>query len=111
MRWLCCYLDVNSELFDFSVSSLDPLSGAALPRAPVDPCSRESVLKVLKNSGKREVEDEDKSFTAEQESKRRYEAERLRCRQIEDSGRMSEREAVTVQCGRHTRRPGMMSPG
>lgn len=42
--------------------------------APVDPCSRESVLKVLKESRKREVEDEDKSFTTEQKSKRRYKA-------------------------------------
>ncbi|XP_068456445.1 nuclear envelope pore membrane protein POM 121 [Clinocottus analis] len=51
--------------------SLDNLSCAGLPRAPVDPCSRESVLKVLKESRKREVEDEDKSFTIEQKSKRR----------------------------------------
>ncbi|XP_077962940.1 nuclear envelope pore membrane protein POM 121 isoform X1 [Gasterosteus aculeatus] len=46
-------------------------SCAGLPMAPVDPCSRESVLKVLKESRKREVEDEDKSFTTEQKSKRR----------------------------------------
>ncbi|XP_075957680.1 nuclear envelope pore membrane protein POM 121 [Anarhichas minor] len=54
-----------------SSPSLDHLSCAGLPRAPVDPCSRESVLKVLKESRKREVEDEDKSFTTEQKSKRR----------------------------------------
>uniref|UniRef100_A0A8C6L069 POM121 transmembrane nucleoporin n=1 Tax=Nothobranchius furzeri TaxID=105023 RepID=A0A8C6L069_NOTFU len=42
-----------------------------LTRVPADPCSRESVLKVLKESRKREVEDEDRSFTAEQRSKRR----------------------------------------
>ncbi|XP_068571771.1 nuclear envelope pore membrane protein POM 121 [Cebidichthys violaceus] len=54
-----------------SSPSFDHLSCAGLPRAPVDPCSRESVLKVLKESRKREVEDEDKSFTTEQKSKRR----------------------------------------
>ncbi|XP_022618012.1 nuclear envelope pore membrane protein POM 121-like [Seriola dumerili] len=51
--------------------SLDHLSCAGLPRAPADPCSRESVLRVLKESRKREVEDEDRSFTTEQKSKRR----------------------------------------
>ncbi|XP_037604473.1 nuclear envelope pore membrane protein POM 121 [Sebastes umbrosus] len=54
-----------------SSPSLDHLSCAGLPRAPVDPCSRESVLKVLKESRKREVEEEDRSFTTEQKSKRR----------------------------------------
>uniref|UniRef100_A0A3Q3DQL5 POM121 transmembrane nucleoporin n=1 Tax=Hippocampus comes TaxID=109280 RepID=A0A3Q3DQL5_HIPCM len=47
------------------------LSCAAVPRAPMDPCSRESVLKVLKDSRKREVDDADRSFNAEQRSKRR----------------------------------------
>uniref|UniRef100_A0A3B4B2X4 G protein-activated inward rectifier potassium channel 3 n=1 Tax=Periophthalmus magnuspinnatus TaxID=409849 RepID=A0A3B4B2X4_9GOBI len=37
----------------------------------LDPCSRESVLKVLKESRKREVEEEGSSFTAQQKSKRR----------------------------------------
>ncbi|XP_029303760.1 nuclear envelope pore membrane protein POM 121 [Cottoperca gobio] len=54
-----------------SSPSLDHLSCTGLPRAPVDPCSRESVLKVLRESRKREVEDEDRSFTTEQKSKRR----------------------------------------
>ncbi|KAI9531929.1 hypothetical protein NQZ68_036735 [Dissostichus eleginoides] len=54
-----------------SSPSFDHLSCAGLPTAPVDPCSRESVLKVLKESRKRVVEDEDGSFTAEQKSKRR----------------------------------------
>ncbi|XP_044077653.1 nuclear envelope pore membrane protein POM 121 isoform X2 [Siniperca chuatsi] len=54
-----------------SAPSLDHLSCAGLPRAPADPCSRESVLKVLKESRKRDVEDEDRSFTTEQKSKRR----------------------------------------
>lgn len=54
---------------------MDYMSCAGLPRAPVDPCSRESVLKVLKESRKREVEDEDRSFTTEQRSKRRYQKE------------------------------------
>ncbi|XP_051257294.1 nuclear envelope pore membrane protein POM 121 isoform X7 [Dicentrarchus labrax] len=54
-----------------STPSSDHLSCAGLLRAPADPCSRESVLKVLKESRKREVEDEDRSFTAEQRSKRR----------------------------------------
>ncbi|KAK5887315.1 hypothetical protein CesoFtcFv8_015924 [Champsocephalus esox] len=53
-----------------SSPSFDHLSCAGLPR-PVDPCSRESVLKVLKESRKRVVEDEDGSVTAEQKSKRR----------------------------------------
>ncbi|XP_068187885.1 nuclear envelope pore membrane protein POM 121 [Antennarius striatus] len=53
-----------------SCQSLD-LSCVGLPRAPADPCSRESVLKVLKESRKREVEEEDRSFTTEQRSKRR----------------------------------------
>ncbi|XP_026183928.1 nuclear envelope pore membrane protein POM 121 isoform X2 [Mastacembelus armatus] len=56
---------------DHSSPSLDHQSCAGLARAPVDPCSRESVLRVLKESCKRPVEDEDKSFTAEQKSKRR----------------------------------------
>ncbi|XP_070839544.1 nuclear envelope pore membrane protein POM 121 isoform X1 [Chaetodon trifascialis] len=50
---------------------VDHLSCARLSRTPADPCSRESVLKVLKESRKREVEDEDRSFTTEQRSKRR----------------------------------------
>ncbi|XP_078121424.1 nuclear envelope pore membrane protein POM 121 isoform X2 [Sander vitreus] len=54
-----------------SSPGLDHLSCVGLPRAPVDPCSRESVLKVLKESRKREVEDEDRSFASEQKSKRR----------------------------------------
>ncbi|XP_030294210.1 nuclear envelope pore membrane protein POM 121 [Sparus aurata] len=49
----------------------DHFSAAGLPRAPVDPCSRESVLKVLKETRKRDVEDEDRSFITEQRSKRR----------------------------------------
>ncbi|XP_076607057.1 nuclear envelope pore membrane protein POM 121 isoform X2 [Chaetodon auriga] len=54
-----------------SSPSLEHLSCAGLSRTPADPCSRESVLKVLKESRKREVEDEDRSFTTEQRSKRR----------------------------------------
>ncbi|XP_076017379.1 nuclear envelope pore membrane protein POM 121 [Genypterus blacodes] len=54
-----------------SPPSLHYQSCGGLPRAPADPCSRESVLKVLKESRKREVEDEDRSFTAEQKNKRR----------------------------------------
>ncbi|XP_040907379.1 nuclear envelope pore membrane protein POM 121 [Toxotes jaculatrix] len=54
-----------------SSPSLDHLNCAGLPRATVDPCSRESVLRVLKDSRKRDVEDEDRSFTTEQRSKRR----------------------------------------
>ncbi|XP_041864395.1 nuclear envelope pore membrane protein POM 121 [Melanotaenia boesemani] len=56
---------------DHSSPSMDNLSCAGLTMAPADPCSRESVLRVLKESRKREVEDEDRSFTAEQKSKRR----------------------------------------
>ncbi|XP_054611997.1 nuclear envelope pore membrane protein POM 121 [Dunckerocampus dactyliophorus] len=56
---------------DHSSPSLDHLSCAGAPRDLVDPCSRESVLKVLKESRKREVEDEDRSFTTEQKTKRR----------------------------------------
>ncbi|XP_061755011.1 nuclear envelope pore membrane protein POM 121 [Nerophis ophidion] len=56
---------------DHHSPSLNHLSCSGVPRDPVDPCSRESVLKVLKASRKREVEDEDRSFTNEQKSKRR----------------------------------------
>uniref|UniRef100_A0A1A8CB63 POM121 membrane glycoprotein (Rat) n=1 Tax=Nothobranchius kadleci TaxID=1051664 RepID=A0A1A8CB63_NOTKA len=56
---------------DHNIPSVNHLSCAGLTRVPADPCSRESVLKVLKESRKREVEDEDRSFTAEQRSKRR----------------------------------------
>ena len=56
---------------------MDHLSCAGLNRAPEDPCSRESVLKVLKESRKREVEDEDRSYATEQKSKRRYQTEML----------------------------------
>ncbi|XP_015239096.1 PREDICTED: nuclear envelope pore membrane protein POM 121-like [Cyprinodon variegatus] len=51
--------------------SVNHLSCAGLTRTPADPCSRESVLRVLKESRKREVEDEDRSFTTAQKSKRR----------------------------------------
>lgn len=41
--------------------------------APADPCSRETVLSMLKESRKREVDKEDdRSFTAGQKGKRRY---------------------------------------
>lgn len=53
-------------------NSVDHLSCAEVPRPTLDPCSRESVLKVLKESRKRDVEDEDRIFAAEQRSKRRY---------------------------------------
>lgn len=77
----CCgfaVLNVNADqscIVTCFVFSLDHLSCAGLPRAPVDPCSRESVLKVLKESRKREMEDEDRSFITEQKSKRRYRTE------------------------------------
>lgn len=51
---------------------MDNLSCVGVPRTPADPCSRESVLRVLKESHKREVEDEERNFTTEQKSKRRY---------------------------------------
>ncbi|CAJ1063411.1 nuclear envelope pore membrane protein POM 121 [Xyrichtys novacula] len=54
-----------------STLSLDHHTCAGHPRTPADPCSRESVLKVLKESRKRDVEDEERSFTSEQRSKRR----------------------------------------
>ncbi|XP_041656848.1 nuclear envelope pore membrane protein POM 121 [Cheilinus undulatus] len=54
-----------------SSPSFDHHRCAGHPRTPADPCSRESVLKVLKESRKRDVEDEDRSFTTEQKSKRR----------------------------------------
>lgn len=50
---------------------VDHLSCSRINRAAEDPCSRESVLRVLKESRKREVGDEDRSFTTEQKSKRR----------------------------------------
>uniref|UniRef100_A0AAY5K1K6 POM121 transmembrane nucleoporin n=2 Tax=Esox lucius TaxID=8010 RepID=A0AAY5K1K6_ESOLU len=45
--------------------------GSPGPRATADPCSRETVLSVLKESRKRDVDDDDQSFTAGQKSKRR----------------------------------------
>ncbi|CAF97317.1 unnamed protein product, partial [Tetraodon nigroviridis] len=51
--------------------SVDHLSCAGLSKSPVDPCSRESVLKVLRETRKRPVEDEDRSFTTEQKIKGR----------------------------------------
>ncbi|XP_061659601.1 nuclear envelope pore membrane protein POM 121 [Syngnathoides biaculeatus] len=56
---------------DHTSSSLEHLSCAAVPKAPADPCSRESVLKVLKERRKREIDDADRNFTTEQTSKRR----------------------------------------
>ncbi|KAM6907116.1 nuclear envelope pore membrane protein POM 121 [Xenentodon cancila] len=56
---------------DHSSPRMDHLSCGGVTRTPADPCSRESVLRVLKESRKREVEDEERSFTAEQKSKRR----------------------------------------
>ncbi|XP_077596621.1 nuclear envelope pore membrane protein POM 121 isoform X2 [Stigmatopora nigra] len=51
--------------------SLERLTYAAAPGTSDDPCSRESVLKVLKDSRKREVEDADGISIAEHKSKRR----------------------------------------
>ncbi|RVE64279.1 hypothetical protein OJAV_G00144190 [Oryzias javanicus] len=56
---------------DISSPRVDQLSCSRMNRTADDPCSRESVLRVLKESRKREVEDEDRSFTTEQKSKRR----------------------------------------
>ncbi|XP_024121794.1 nuclear envelope pore membrane protein POM 121 [Oryzias melastigma] len=56
---------------DLSSPRVDHLSCSRISRTADDPCSRESVLRVLKESRKREVEDEDRSFTTEQKSKRR----------------------------------------
>ncbi|XP_038832499.1 nuclear envelope pore membrane protein POM 121-like isoform X2 [Salvelinus namaycush] len=58
----------RSQLFDH-LNSPGVLGSPGLG-APVDPCSRETVLSVLKESRKRVVED-DRSFTAWQKSKRR----------------------------------------
>ncbi|XP_055731055.1 nuclear envelope pore membrane protein POM 121-like isoform X2 [Salvelinus fontinalis] len=58
----------RSQLFDH-LNSPGVLGSPGLG-APVDPCSRETVLSVLKESRKRVVED-DRSFTAGQKSKRR----------------------------------------
>ncbi|CAB1352399.1 unnamed protein product [Coregonus sp. 'balchen'] len=59
----------RSPLFDH-LNSPGVLGSPGLA-APADPCSRETVLSVLKESRKREVDDEDdRSFTAGQKSKR-----------------------------------------
>uniref|UniRef100_A0A674B2U3 POM121 transmembrane nucleoporin n=1 Tax=Salmo trutta TaxID=8032 RepID=A0A674B2U3_SALTR len=58
----------RSQLFDH-LNSPGVLGSPGLG-APADPCSRETVLSVLKESRKRVVED-DRSFTAGQKSKRR----------------------------------------
>ncbi|KAM9788736.1 nuclear envelope pore membrane protein POM 121 [Neosynchiropus ocellatus] len=56
------------------IPSFEQLSSPGFPGTAVDPCSRESVLKVLKESRKRQVEvddeGEDRSFMAEQKRKR-----------------------------------------
>nr|XP_029481975.1 nuclear envelope pore membrane protein POM 121-like [Oncorhynchus nerka] len=59
---------IQSQLFDH-LNSPGVLGSPGLG-APADPCSRETVLSVLKESRKRVVED-DRSFTAGQKSKRR----------------------------------------
>uniref|UniRef100_A0A3Q4BID1 Uncharacterized protein n=1 Tax=Mola mola TaxID=94237 RepID=A0A3Q4BID1_MOLML len=59
------------RLFTLKNILSSPEWNSKLIKAPADPCSRESVLKVLKESRKREVQDEDRSFTTEQRSKRR----------------------------------------
>ncbi|XP_033834172.2 nuclear envelope pore membrane protein POM 121 [Periophthalmus magnuspinnatus] len=56
---------------DGASHGLEHVSSLVFPSGTVDPCSRESVLKVLKESRKREVEEEGSSFTAQQKSKRR----------------------------------------
>ncbi|XP_053170868.1 nuclear envelope pore membrane protein POM 121-like, partial [Scomber japonicus] len=56
---------------DHNSPSWDHPSCAGVPKPPADPCSRESVLKVLKESRKRDVEDDDRNLTTEQKSKRR----------------------------------------
>lgn len=65
-------LELQNCFVSNSACSVDHMSYAGLLKSPVDPCSRESVLKVLKESRKRNVEDEDRSFTTEQRNKRRY---------------------------------------
>ncbi|KAM8835565.1 nuclear envelope pore membrane protein POM 121 [Synchiropus picturatus] len=56
------------------IPSFEQLSSPGFPGTAADPCSRESVLKVLKESRKRQVEvddeGEDRSFMAEQKRKR-----------------------------------------
>lgn len=66
-----CSLGHQNYFVSISVYSVDHLSCAGLPKSPVDPCSRESVLKVLRETRKRNVEDEDRSFPTEQRNKRR----------------------------------------
>ncbi|CAK6971404.1 nuclear envelope pore membrane protein POM 121 [Scomber scombrus] len=56
---------------DHNSPSWDHPSCAGVLKPPADPCSRESVLKVLKESRKRDVEDDDRNLTTEQKSKRR----------------------------------------
>lgn len=59
---LCSYDHLNSP----------GVLGSPAPAAPADPCSRETVLSVLKESRKREVEEDDeRSFVGGQKSKRR----------------------------------------
>lgn len=60
-----------------SARSLDQLNSPGALGSPgfgvqTDPCSRETVLNVLRESRKRDVDDEDRSHAAGQKSKRRY---------------------------------------
>lgn len=64
--------DLRNCFVSILAYSVDHLSCAGHPKTPVDPCSRESVLKVLKESRKRNVEDDERSFATEQRNKRRY---------------------------------------
>ncbi|KAG7471118.1 hypothetical protein MATL_G00121000 [Megalops atlanticus] len=62
----------RSSLFNHTSSPLPTLSPSLGLGATADPCARETVLSVLKESRKREVdEDEDRSYADEQKSKRR----------------------------------------
>ncbi|KAJ8414506.1 hypothetical protein AAFF_G00037080 [Aldrovandia affinis] len=62
----------RSPFFNHLSSPLAPLSPRAGAGTAADPCARETVLSVLKESRKREVDDdEDRSYTDAQKSKRR----------------------------------------
>lgn len=63
------------------VSSFNHLNSPGAATSPgigaqTDPCSREAVLSVLRESRKREVDEEEKSASSGQKSKRRYVMER-----------------------------------
>lgn len=87
----CTSLNVMySSLCNMFAHSFDQLSSAAVVTSPgfeaqADPCSRDTVLSVLRASRKRDVDDDEGAHEAGQKSKRRYLLELIICTEIVNS--------------------------